>query len=238
MSVASNEFLREKYESGLSAREVGELCGMSANGVQYRLRQMGVPMRGRHYGRWKPKPCVVCSAEYTPNGPASRYCSPACQHGTAGCESCGSIFVKRPLQGAKSPNDNRFCGVTCRWKAAKTRDEYGRYLSTEGYVVLDKRWSSRPPTRGLNDNGYVRLNLRKDGRVLEHRHVMQQVLGRPLLPDETVHHINGTKTDNRPENLELWASKHPRGQRVQDLVEFAVEILGRYAPDRLTAEGA
>ena len=62
---------------------------------------------------------------------------------------------------------------------------------------------------------------------------MEQQLGRPLLPDETVHHINGVRDDNRPENLELWSSSHPKGQRVEDKVEWAAEILKQYAPDRL-----
>jgi len=50
-----------------------------------------------------------------------------------------------------------------------------------------------------------------------HRAVMEQVLGRPLERYETVHHKNGVRHDSRPENLELWSSRHGRGQRVADL---------------------
>ena len=66
------------------------------------------------------------------------------------------------------------------------------------------------------------------GRILEHRYVMEQILGRRLLPGENVHHKNGDKRDNRPENLELWVSMQPAGQRVADLVEWAKEVLRCY----------
>ena len=98
--------------------------------------------------------------------------------------------------------------------------------------------SKRKPggARSKNGNGYILLGSMSGPRILEHRQVMADALGRPLLKHENVHHINGIRDDNRIENLELWSSSQPPGQRVQDKVKWAKEILALYDNSHLLEE--
>lgn len=83
------------------------------------------------------------------------------------------------------------------------------YYAKHGLVIGERR---------IDSHGYAWITDEVGRAVHEHRHVMEQVLGRPLVPGESVHHKNGVRDDNRPENLELWIGGVRYGQRATDLV--------------------
>jgi hypothetical protein len=103
-----------------------------------------------------------------------------------------------------------------------------RYLRSRGIDIRKTRTrgSESPNWKGgrtINAQGYVYVHLpenspfapmeRIDGRIFEHRLVMAQHLGRPLLDSETVHHLDGNRKNNDISNLALHIGKHGAGQR-------------------------
>lgn len=144
-----------------------------------------------------------------PSGMTKRYW--LCQ-----CE-CGTI---KEVLGANLKNNSTLsCGC---YRDLRNKSQPKGELSTSwkggrriesGYVLV-----YLPDHPKAKSNGYVR----------EHIVVMENKIKRPLLKHENVHHKNGDKTDNRPDNLELWNTSQPAGQRVEDKLAWAKEIVRLY----------
>ena len=85
-------------------------------------------------------------------------------------------------------------------------------------------------TRRINQEGYVLVKTKRQpgvkrrGWELEHRVVMEKLIGRELFPEENVHHKNRVRDDNRPGNLELWYESQPKGARISDLIEYILDF--------------
>lgn len=137
------------------------------------------------------------------------------------------------------------------YKGPCLAEECERDAAARGYCRMhyarlvrhgDPTKGARQPAKGtVHRSGYryfrvpddhpLRSMASRHGKIAEHRLVMANHLGRPLLPDEEVHHRFGDRDDNRIEVLELWTTSQPRGQRVIDKLEWAREILARYADE-------
>lgn len=139
--------------------------------------------------------------------------------------------MTRPLQ----PGDTKCASDKCD-RAATSKGVCGGHYN---YIRRgqDINTTLKTPKRKgsgewtVDKSGYVRVNITENGRVVtvfEHRRVMEQQLGRKLLAHENVHHKNGVRNDNRPENLELWSTSQPAGQRVSDKLEWAMEFIAQY----------
>ena len=127
------------------------------------------------------------------------------------CDVCRCQFLwQARTLGSKSKNKGYFCSVQCanqspgKAQGAPRGEKHkswqgGRRKTEQGYIQV---WTNDHPNR--NKNNYI----------YEHRLVMEDTIGRLLAPGEHVHHKNGIRDDNRPENLELWTtSRQPYGQR-------------------------
>jgi len=129
------------------------------------------------------------------------------------CDKCGADFLRIPSRRVSQAGVfcSRQCGISvaCNGRQRKgpssPRWKGGRRTNSQGYVLV-----YAPDHPGAKEaRPYIR----------EHRLVMEQQIGRYLEPWEEVHHKNGVRDDNHPENLELWVKSHPAGARVNEAVK-------------------
>jgi hypothetical protein len=158
------------------------------------------------------------------------------------CDECQRIY---------QPSSRHLRCPACR---AKSLCECGRTKQVASSTCAECRSEAGPANsnwrggRTRHNAGYLMIHVpghpraAKSPYVFEHILVAEAMLGRYLAPGETVHHRNGVRDDNRPENLELWTRPQPPGIRARDAIAWAREILERYegagtSPTTLTAEG-
>lgn len=120
----------------------------------------------------------------------------------------------------------------------KHRDKINTCACGERIGSRNKQCATCRNQGHVNKKGYRIVSVQNhpilgSGRLYEHRLVMSEKLGRALKDNENVHHINGVRSDNRPENLELWVTTQPSGQRPEDLIAWAKELLKTYEPEAL-----
>lgn len=151
------------------------------------------------------KTCSQCRREFRPSSRHLR--CPACR--SKNLCVCGES--KQVKSGTCAGCRIDIGELNPNWKGGSIRHK-------KGYVM--RRVSGHPRARTGN-------------YVFEHILVMEAALGRHLQSDESVHHKNGVRDDNRIENLELWVRPQPSGIRVEDAIAWARTILERYETTEL-----
>jgi hypothetical protein len=146
------------------------------------------------------KVCPICGIEFGSYRNTSKTCSSKdCWYKLSGmmvsrttyrqCVICGKDFPHRPSEDSKG-SIHTFCSMSCMNANKKLGLPFRQYLAYDGYIVMS-----------ATDDGRKQIKL--------HRYLMEQFIGRKLLPREIVHHINNNKLDNRIENLKMMSrSEH------------------------------
>lgn len=137
---------------------------------------------------------------------------------------------------AQSDNPDTCAVSNCErltWARGWCNAHYRRWIQ-DGDVDATRpvRQTAKRGQGWTHTNGY-KMHVVNGSQVMEHRLVMEETLGRPLHDFENVHHINGIRDDNRPENLELWVRTQPAGQRAADLADWVISTYPELLEARL-----
>lgn len=157
------------------------------------------------------------SSTYTPRSPGLRPCSiDGCERLSRARGLCSSHYMTLRNRGALPAKlVTEVCKVPDCGAAHFGKGYCKMHLARFKSGTLERDMPKRRMGGGNMTGKYLEVyrphhpNSSRTGMILEHRLVMSEHIGRPLLPHENVHHKNGQRTDNRIENLELWSSYQP-----------------------------
>lgn len=181
-----------------------------------------------HYGRWRKHGHPLAGGPMRQRRALARRPTTPRPARLCDVQDCGRKHLARGL--CKTHWVRRYELAEAHWDRP-IRQQTGRSVNKHGYVLVQVPIDH--PMATSFGKSKVPQYRRNHAYAFEHRVVMYEHLGRPLHPNENVHHINGDKGDNRLENLELWVRSQPSGQRVEDRVADALDLLRRYAPHLL-----
>jgi transposase-like protein len=188
LSQSVQQEIASLYEAGTSPSEIEQQFQCSRWMVLAVARRFGADVRRRGQQRrvWTGEERAAIAARYRA-GDSQEY--------IAACYEADQTAISRILQAQGIATSRLTRERHPGWKGGEVKVT-GGYIAT--HVAIDDPLASM---------------RRGSGYVLKHRLVMARLLGRPLSDDETVHHIDGDRSNNEPSNLQLRQGRHGKGVR-------------------------